>query len=841
MVDFSKHLGKKKVEKPIDPIAIYDRLDRSVEKGELRKAQVHILKTWFTTARDKRDVIFKLHTGQGKTLIGLLALQSKLNEGKGPALYLCPNKQLVEQTCSQAKQFGVPVCRADDGLPHDFIDGQSILVTTVQKLFNGLSQFKLGLKAQPVGAILMDDSHACVDAIRDAVTIKIPRENPLFNQILELFETDLKHQGAGTLADIKNNGQDALLPVSYWAWKDKTNELTNLFSSAANGEVLRFVWPVLRDRLAECSCMIASHTIEITPHLPPLDVFRSYWSAPHRIFMSATVTDDSFLIKGLRLSKDTILNPMTYPDEKWSGEKMVVIPSLISDALTRTEVVNHFAKMLVRRPYGVVALAPSFAGTKDWETYGANVARPNTIDEYLNGLKAGLRDKTLVLVNRYDGVDLADEQCRILIFDSMPYSEKLLDKYFESCRPESSLIHIRLARSIEQGLGRSVRGEKDYSVIVITGTELVKFLRHTKSLAYLSDQTQKQIEIGLSASASAAEEAKAGRPAMAAMQGLIDQCIKRDEGWKQYYVEQMNQLVSGPPKAKGLEIFEKELNAETCYQSSDPDGAAAILQALADDPNVSDFERGYYLQEIARYHYSHSKAKSNEMQVAAHRKNPYLLKPREGVFIRKLEPLSGLRVTNLIQWIRTFGTYEELKVVVEDTLARLQFGVAADEFERAVDELGKALGFSVSRPDKEMKEGPDNLWCLQKGDYLVIECKSRVQLDRAGIVKDESGQMNNACGWFKTAYPGATSTRLMIIPTNKLGQGASFNEEIGIMRKKELNKLIANVRAFFSEFRSLKLSDLSDEKVNQLLTLHQLTIDNIKADYQKAVYAGTME
>jgi replicative superfamily II helicase len=115
MVDFRKHLAKKKVEKPVDPIVIYDQLDRSVEKGELRKAQVHILTNWFNTARDKRDVIFKLHTGQGKTLIGLLALQSKLNEGKGPALYLCPNNQLVEQTCSQARQFGVTVCRADDG------------------------------------------------------------------------------------------------------------------------------------------------------------------------------------------------------------------------------------------------------------------------------------------------------------------------------------------------------------------------------------------------------------------------------------------------------------------------------------------------------------------------------------------------------------------------------------------------------------------------------------------------------------------------------------------------------------------------------------------------------
>ncbi len=36
--------------------------------------------------RIRRDIIVKLHTGQGKTLIGLLMLQARLNAGKGPAL-----------------------------------------------------------------------------------------------------------------------------------------------------------------------------------------------------------------------------------------------------------------------------------------------------------------------------------------------------------------------------------------------------------------------------------------------------------------------------------------------------------------------------------------------------------------------------------------------------------------------------------------------------------------------------------------------------------------------------------------------------------------------------------
>ena len=66
-----------------------------------------VLKNWFDDPQGTRDIIVKLHTGQGKTLIGLLMLQARLNAGKGPALYLCPDNYLIAHTCDQAKQFGI--------------------------------------------------------------------------------------------------------------------------------------------------------------------------------------------------------------------------------------------------------------------------------------------------------------------------------------------------------------------------------------------------------------------------------------------------------------------------------------------------------------------------------------------------------------------------------------------------------------------------------------------------------------------------------------------------------------------------------------------------------------
>jgi replicative superfamily II helicase len=180
LVDFKKRLAGKKAQKPTDPVKLYETLDRAHDKGPLRPAQLAVLTDWFESHQATRDVIVKLHTGQGKTLIGLLMLQSRLNAGKGPALYLCPDNYLIAQTCDQAKQFGIATCVADPDLPDEFMNGKKILVTSVQKLFNGLTKFGLNRQSVAIETLLMDDAHACADTIREQCRIRIPSDEPAY-------------------------------------------------------------------------------------------------------------------------------------------------------------------------------------------------------------------------------------------------------------------------------------------------------------------------------------------------------------------------------------------------------------------------------------------------------------------------------------------------------------------------------------------------------------------------------------------------------------------------------------------------------------------------------------
>jgi hypothetical protein len=56
VVDFNKRLSGKKASKPVDPVALYDTLDRAHDKGPLRPAQIAVLTAWFTQHQATRDV-----------------------------------------------------------------------------------------------------------------------------------------------------------------------------------------------------------------------------------------------------------------------------------------------------------------------------------------------------------------------------------------------------------------------------------------------------------------------------------------------------------------------------------------------------------------------------------------------------------------------------------------------------------------------------------------------------------------------------------------------------------------------------------------------------------------
>ncbi|GEM_PF-104540 len=852
MVDFKKKLGLNSIEKKVNPIEIYDELDRKSETGDLREVQKEILTEWWLYRRNDKDLILKLHTGQGKTLIGLLILQSRLNENKGPCLYVCPNIYLVQQTCQEADKFGIGYVTIDKDLPDEFLNSEKILITHVQKVFNGKSKFGVSGKFTKVNTVILDDSHACIDFINESFKIRVDREHKLYKKLLQLFEDDLREQGEGSFFEIKSGDYDTFLPVPYWSWQDKKSEVLKELLECAKLEEentsdknskkytskkVMFTWPLIKDNIENCQCFFSGKELEISTLLSPVNQFGVFSKAEHRILMSATTQNDSFFLKGFGLDIEAVKNPLTQKHEKWSGEKMLLIPSLIHEELDRNSIIYRFAKPNTSKKVGIVVITSSFKKANLYKQLDSVVAESKTIFDEVRELKKGNYSNTVVIVNRYDGIDLPDDSCRILILDSMPYSDSLTEKYEEECRSNSDLMNIKAAQKIEQGLGRSVRGEKDYSVILIIGNDLVKFMKSFHSNKFFSAQTRKQIKIGLEISKMAKEDdLKEGQDKIQVIIELINQCLRRDDGWKKFYEREMNSSVDEDNNLNGdlLEVLALERKAEESFYSNEAEKAANYMQQIIDSYCANNqTERGWYLQTLARYKHKISKNDSNITQKSAFKSNSQLLKPKEGVNYQKLSYISENRVIRIKKWISTYTNYEELIMSVNDILDQLSFGQPSEKFEKALQDLGCAIGFLSQRPDREFKKGSDNLWCVSHDYYFIFECKSEVENSRNEITKTETGQMNNHCAWFEQEYKTENVKRILIIPTKNISSQGSFTHEVEVMRKGKLKLLKDRVKSFFKEFKDYVLDEMSDSKIQELLIFHKLDVESLKNEYSE--------
>jgi superfamily II DNA or RNA helicase len=102
MVDFKKLREGKAKPLPRKPREIFNALPKPPGINDLYASQAEVLDAWYPR-RNEKDVVVKLHTGGGKTLVALLMAQSIMNETGEPVLYLAPTNQLVGQVIAKSR------------------------------------------------------------------------------------------------------------------------------------------------------------------------------------------------------------------------------------------------------------------------------------------------------------------------------------------------------------------------------------------------------------------------------------------------------------------------------------------------------------------------------------------------------------------------------------------------------------------------------------------------------------------------------------------------------------------------------------------------------------------
>jgi hypothetical protein len=102
-----------------------------------------------------------------------------------------------------------------------------------------------------------------------------------------------------------------------------------------------------------------------------------------------------------------------------------------------------------------------------------------------------------VVANRYDGIGLPDEDCRLLFVEGLPRAANLQERFLMNRMGANLLFNERVQTRVLQAVGRCTRGLNDYSAVVVTGEDLPAYLTDRKRRGFLHPELQAELEFGI--------------------------------------------------------------------------------------------------------------------------------------------------------------------------------------------------------------------------------------------------------------------------------------------------------------------------------------------------------
>ena len=218
--------------------------------------------------------------------------------------------------------------------------------------------------------------------------------------------------------------------------------------------------------------MFTGSALEVRPPFPHIDAIRAFGDARRRIYLTATLSDDTVLVSHFNADLASVQNPITPPSASDLGDRLIVAPSEIDPAIRDAQIRELVADLA--GDYNVVVLAPSYRRAEHWVDLAALTVGADEIAGAVS-LRSG-HVGVVVFVNKYDGVDLPEDACRVLVIDGLPEAYGANDRRTATLLGETDAMVSRQLQRIEQGMGRGVRSADDHSVVILMGSRLTQLL-----------------------------------------------------------------------------------------------------------------------------------------------------------------------------------------------------------------------------------------------------------------------------------------------------------------------------------------------------------------------------
>lgn len=482
-----------------NPEALFrDRRNRKVQG--LLSHQSDILRLYQDEAFDNANVALELPTGSGKTLVGLLIGEFRRVSLGERILYLCPTRQLVQQVCEQSeRKYGIkatPFTGSQRNFnPVDkqaYITAGTIAVAPYSALFNTSPYF-----ANPQ-TIILDDAHASENYIAAnwSLIIKRDEHEAMYLAMLTVIQDSLP---LAQRERFFSHSPDVL--TSKWVEKISSSEFVDLIpqiypllEESTVGTSLQYTWSLLRQNLEACHLYISYQQILIRPYIPPSLTHKPFASANQRVFMSATLGLGGDLE---RITGIPAFHRLPIPDgwdKQGIGRRFFIFPkmSLHDEAASvlTTRLLEKAGRGLVLVPNNF--LASQYVESLDKFSVFSASDLESSKDAFLKESKA-----VAIFSNRYDGLDLPNNDCRLLIIDGLPKATNLQESFLMSKMASGHLLSDRIRTRIIQAFGRCTRNATDFAAIVVASEDFYEWLIMSEKQELFHPELQGELIFGI--------------------------------------------------------------------------------------------------------------------------------------------------------------------------------------------------------------------------------------------------------------------------------------------------------------------------------------------------------
>ena len=825
--DFTEPVG------PTDPESLFHNLrGRAPQIKHLWSHQADLLRTYHSQALKARDVAIELPTGTGKTLVGLLIAEWRRQALGHRSAYLCPTRQLARQVGAQARDYGIQasvlVGKQRDYPPREFAAYQSsdaIAVTTYSAIFNVNPRIIDGQ------TLILDDAHAGENFMASMWSVEILRsEFETYRALVDLLRNEL---GSGFYTDIVDDSDwdptkaGLVELVAGAAIRRNENSIRDLLDENLKAETSPwYAWNAIRDRLVACNLFVSWSSILIRPFIPPTLTHPPFEQARQRVYMSATLGAGGELERITGVKSIARLPTPAGWDKRGSGRRLFLIPELAMSSEDALEVVEDAVRDFERS----LVLVPS---QHDPEAKGVvkalnrskmQILQATDIDDSIDPFLAS--KNTALLLSRYDGLDLPDDACRLLILGGEPSGTNLQEKFLWTKISATSLLRDRVVTRFAQGVGRCTRSDNDYAVVLLIGLRLVAFLTKKDNRAILNPELQAELEFGIENS----RENDASK-----FKELWETFLEHGDDWK----DAENAIVSlrdrisrhDDPVSKRLNaVVADEVDYLYAMWRDDFESALEHARKVADglDGDESKAYRAwwYYLSAEAALVLYEATGKETYKETA----RDFLRRASKscigvswfarlgrsidpGAEAAKMQELEASAIetirTRLVDWGPAGKRFESQMGRVSKDLQTTEHKA----FHQGLKGLGEMLGFEANIPTWD--GAPDCVWSIEDSVYMVFEAKTEhtpgdsigVNDVRQARSHEDWVRANRRCGSSTTIICVIVSPRTTVAPEAIAYAGSLFH-----VTPKQLKHLFDDASTALRRVRS-RLTDLSDEKV----------------------------